>query len=404
VTAATPAMGAVAKPGRLSLWCGWMMVGAAALVVPITYLAQLGFAPLMALLGLLCLPAFRVTERDRPVQIVLAGLLIWAAVSTLWSPWRPKDLGANGALQLGLALPLYWSAICGARRADPRLNRLALDILTWSIGGLGVILLIESATGAGLYLRLHQAAMGPIRIDLAQGNVARAVFSVAVLWPAILVGGLRRGWPALRLALVVVGETLAAVLFKADAPILALPVCVLVMLGVWLWPTLGPRLMAAAVAALTLVTPALVWAVRANTDYDGIERGLEISFRARMSYWSHAADAILQQPWRGWGFDASRAMKTGMQLHPHNQSLQLWLELGVVGAVAAAAFWSLSLIRLSRPTSDLAMTGVAGSVAVYLVFGWLNYGVWQGWWVALGALIPVLAAMRSNSAIRSKST
>jgi hypothetical protein len=111
---------------RLGAWCGWVVVGAAALVPLIGWLSPLGFAPLLALMGLLCLPAMRMTDEDRPLLIVLLGALIWAAVSTIWSPSHPQRIGQTVIVQLALALPLFWSAVCGARRADPRLNDLAL--------------------------------------------------------------------------------------------------------------------------------------------------------------------------------------------------------------------------------------------------------------------------------------
>jgi O-antigen ligase len=402
-SAATVAPGAVQR-NRLAIWCGAVMVGAAVLVPPLAWLAPLGFAPLLGLMGLLCLPALRFADEDRPVLIVLTAALIWAGVSTVWSPSRPKDFEHNGALQLALALPLYWSAVCGARRADPRLSRLALTILGWGAGLLGAVLIVEVATGAKLYERLHEAAIGPIRIDWARRNVALVTFIQALLWPAALAGAIRRRWELALLALAVVGQALAAHVFKADAPLLAIPLAGAAMLVVLRWPTGGPRLMAAKVAALSLLMPAVVWWVRAFGDYGELESEVQLSWGARMSYWSHTLDWILERPLRGWGLDASRAMGAGIQLHPHNGALQIWLELGLAGAAAAAAFWGLSLARLARPRPSLAMAGVAGSVTAYILFAWLNFGAWQAWWLALGAFVAVLAALLNASAATSKST
>ena len=83
----------------------------------------------------------------------------------------------------------------------------------------------------------------------------------------------------------------------------------------------------------------------------------------------------------------------GIKLHPHDGALQIWLELGAVGAVAAAVFWGVTLLRLSRPVRDAANAATAACAAVYLLFGALNFGLWQEWWLALGALIVALAAM-----------
>ena len=381
---------------RVAAWCGWVMVGAAVLIPLLAWLAPLGFAPLMGLIGLLCLPAIRIGDEDRPVLIVLLGVLIWAAAATTWSPYRPTGLDHSVILQLALVLPVFWSAVCGARRAEPRLNALALRIMAVGLALFGAELIAETLTGAGVYRWLHERYYGPIRIDLARTNIGHSTYVLAVLWPAVLVGGMRRRWEAALLAPAVAGAVAAAHAFGADAPIIALPLASSAMLVAWVWPKMGPRLMAAGAAAASFLMPAIVWAVRSTGRYAQMEHDVQLSWSARMSYWSHTIDWIAQHPFRGWGLDASRTMKSGIVLHPHNGALQVWFELGLPGAVAAAAFWGLGLARLSREQPDLEMTGVVGAAATFLLFAWVNYGLWQQWWLALGALIPVIAAMLEN--------
>jgi hypothetical protein len=50
------------------------------------------------------------------------------------------------------------------------------------------------------------------------------------------------------------------------------------------------------------------------------------------------------------------------------------------------------------------MTGVAGSAAAFVLFAWINFGLWQQWFLALGALVAVLAAMLDNRVVIPKST
>ena len=389
---------------RLGAWCGWVGVGAAVLVPIIGWLSPLGFAPLLALMGLLCLPAMRIADEDRPLLIVLLGALVWAAVTTMWSPSHPQRADHSVILQVALGLPLFWSAVCGARRADPRLNNLALKVLAWGLAAYGVLLLADTVTNAHFYQYLHERYLAPIRIDLAQTNVAHSSFVLAVLWPAVLVGGMQRMWQLALLGVAIVGTVLAAHAFGADAPVLAFPLSAMAMLLVWLQPKIGPRVIAGGAAALSFLMPGVIWLVRASGDYGVLEHDVQLSWSARMSYWSHTIDWISQQPVLGWGLDASRAMGPGIDLHPHNGALQVWLELGLVGAVTAAAFWGLSLIRLQREEPNLEMAGIAGSAATFILFAWVNYGLWQQWWLALGAFIPVLAAMLSNRTVIPKST
>lgn len=405
MTATVMAQPRQAARGGLAVWCGWVNVGAAALIPLIGWLSPLGFAPLLALMGLLSLPALRIIDDDRPVLIVLLGALVWGAVSTTWSPSHPKQIDHRVIVQVALALPLFWSAICGARRADPRLNALALKVLGWGLAFHGLMLLADVVTNARFYQYLHQHFyLQPIRPDRAQTNVGHSSFILAVLWPAAMVGPLRRFHQLVLLAVGILGTVLAAAVFDADAPVLTFPLSAIVMLLVWLQPRLGPRLLAGVAAAFTLLMPGLVWLVRISGDYGLLEHVIPYSWGMRMSYWSHTLDWISQEPVRGWGLDASRAMGDGIDLHPHNAALQVWLELGLVGAVAAAAFWGLSLIRLQREEPDLGMSAVAGSVVAFLLFAWLNYGIWQQWWMALGAFIPVIAAMLQNRTDNAKST
>jgi O-antigen ligase len=155
--------------------------------------------------------------------------------------------------------------------------------------------------------------------------------------------------------------------------------------------------LAGLMAAFFLLAPGLMWLVQRSGDVDQIRAALPLSWAQRVGYWSHATDWIGDKPFRGWGLDASRMFAPGIQLHPHDDALQIWLELGLVGAVAAAAFWGLTLARLSRPKADLLVAATAASLAAYLLFGGVNFGIWQEWWLALGALVTVMVSLHARA-------
>jgi hypothetical protein len=388
-----PAAAAPARD-RLGVWCGWVLIGAAVLVPILGWLAPLGFALLLALVGLLCLPAVRIGDQDRPVAMVLFGALIWAAVSTTWSPYHPSKPGNSTVLKLAFELPLYWSAISAARRADPVLRTRALHVLAWGCALYGLALLEEAVTRGAIYKALH-ASYEQIRDDLAESHVGHSSQVLALIWPLAACGAPGRWRPWLAMAMVV-GTGAAALAFGYDEPVISLVLAPLTALIVWRWPDRAPRLMAVAAAALFLGMPLVVWAVRHFFDYEAIRTALPKTDSMRMGYWSHAIDWIRMRPIRGWGLDASRMFGPGIVLHPHNGPLQIWLELGAVGAVAAAAFWGLALARLSRPAPSLAAAATAACAAVYLLSS-VNFGVWQEWWLALGALIAVFAVMNAST-------
>jgi O-antigen ligase len=404
MTASASTRAGAAGRDRLGAWCGWVLIGGAVLAPLLAWLGPLGFAPLLALMGLLSLPAVRLEDDDRPVLIVLLGALVWAAVSTTWSPYQPKDPLNGQALKLAAELPLYWSAFCGARRASPRLRGAAMAILAWALVGLGALLLVEAVTGGAVYRTLHERFYEGIRPDLAQKNLAQTTFVAAVLWPAVLIPRLRSWRDALMALVAAGGLMIAAARFNGDAPVLAAPLAVAIAAAVWRWPRAAPALFAAKAALLFLMMPLLIWALRASPAWAALNETLPLSWTMRMGYWSHALGWISDAPLRGWGLDSSRAMGPGIQLHPHNGELQVWLELGAVGAVAAAAFWGLTLWRLAKPGPSLAMAGAAASAGAYLLFATVNFGVWQEWWVALGALIAVISAASARAVTSRSST
>lgn len=384
--------GAVSAGDRLGVWCGWVLVGVAALAPLCAWLAPLSFAALMGLAGLLCLPALRLSGRETPLAAILTLAMVWAGLSTLWSVHRPDGLEDNVALKLALQLPLYFAAWCGARRADPALARLALRVLAWGLAAYGVMLIVEAMTGAGVYRALRDLIHDPIRPDLGRKNVAQGSFVLALLWPVAVVGGLRAGTPVWLAAPMAVGTAVLAQAFLSDAPVLAVGLATGVGVLVWIWPRSAPKALGLAAAGLVLITPLLVLVVRTF----GLARDLPISWDQRMGYWAYAMGRIADHPWRGWGLDSSRAFSPHIQLHPHNGALQIWLELGAVGAVLAALVWAFIFRRLADGERSLMAAAAAGSTAVYLFFGMVSFGVWQEWWLALGALVAAIAALSES--------
>ena len=394
---------ALRSSGRgVDVWCGWVMIGAAGLVAPLGWLAPLGFAALLALAGALCLPAVRIADQDRPALTILFAALIWAAVSTTWSPFHPSHAGNSTILKLALQLPLYWSAVCGARRADPRLKARALRVFAASLAALGAILLVEALLAGDILRRLHDL-YEPIRPDLARRNLGQSTFALALLAPLAALAAPPRFRVALTVALALV-TALAARAFDADDPLVALVLAPSVGFAVYRWPGRAPKVLAGLAGAMFLAAPLVVWLVRRLGDYAAIAHAIPLSWAMRMGYWSHAVDWIGARPLRGWGLDASRMFAPGIQLHPHDAALQIWLELGAVGALAAAAFWGVTLARLSRPRPDVVTAVAAASASVYLLFGAINFGVWQEWWLGLGALVCVLAALGAPAPNPSTST
>jgi len=151
---------------------------------------------------------------------------------------------------------------------------------------------------------------------------------------------------------------------------------------------------AAVVSVLVIITAPLTFArfaqlpLLAETADD-----VKLSAGHRLLIWSFAGDRIAERPLAGWGLDASRAIpggkdpirpgQTWMPLHPHNAPLQLWLELGVPGAVLFALVVALSWSALAAVVwPRLFASAAGGSLMAALVASFASYGIWEEWWLA----------------------
>lgn len=375
-----------AAPADGAAWFGWVLAGVFALSPLLGWLGPLGFAPIAALGGLLTLHGARVDDDQRPAALAVLVLVAWALVSMAWSPYTPKKIESSTGVKLIAQAVLYWSLFRAGAAASAEARRTALRILVWGMAALGLVLAIEAATGAALYQAVRAAINDPIRPDLAVRNVAQGGFVLAVLTPAAAVASKRTGCGVWPIVLMVAGIAGASLSLAADAPILALIVSVAIGLAVYRWPVVAPRALGAAVAVLFLAAPGVVWLTGKLGWFQQIEASVSLSWSQRMSYWRHAADLIGDHPLRGWGLDASRTFAPGIVLHPHDAALQIWLELGLIGAMSAAVFWGVTLAGQSRPDRDAGRAAAAATAGAYLLFSAVSFGVWQEWWLALGAV------------------
>ena len=123
------------------------------------------------------------------------------------------------------------------------------------------------------------------------------------------------------------------------------------------------------------------------------------SAQHRIQIWNFTANKILERPIVGWGFNSSRYVaskkdKSGLggllQLHPHNGVLEIWLELGVIGAcIMILLILSIGArLRSLNPWPERAV-GLAFLMATFSI-SCVAYGIWQSWWVATIFLFTAL--------------
>lgn len=400
-------MTASLAPEKGTPWLTGVVVFVFVMTPLLGYTAQLGFAPLMALAGLLALPVVGRPRAPAAPALILLPLALWAAVSMAWSPAAPppgslKDYGdveKITAVKLLLQLALYGLVVVASLRLSQEGADRAATAMGFGLLALAVVVGLDALSGAALFQKLRVLIGDPVRPDIAKVKISIGCYVMAVLfWPAA--AALARRGKGAAVVLLLAGVVTASVLASADSCLVALAAGLLVWGLVKGLGKTGGRLLTLLVAIPFVLAPvAVLWAIQSGL-WAWMHGFVPPSWDARLDIWAFAADRIQDHPFRGWGLDASRTFGDAVPLHTHNAQLQLWLELGAVGAAFAGAFFcwlAHGVTRLAETErGEAAMTGA--TLTSYLVIGALSFGVWQEWWIAVGALAVVacVAVRRSN--------
>lgn len=143
---------------------------------------------------------------------------------------------------------------------------------------------------------------------------------------------------------------------------------------------------------------------------DAIPYELRHSWDHRIYIAFNSISLILEKLPLGWGFGASKILH-GMgqgyivmteadnghhlifNFHPHNSSLQVLLETGVVGLIMYSIAWVGTIISIgkSREISPTLKPYLYAIGCCYIIIGQLNFSAWASWWLSLILLYVIIA-------------
>ncbi len=324
-----------------------------------------------------------------PLGIAVLAFFGWCAVSIGWSEFRGVSLRAFGEFWLPIA-----AAAVLALTLPQRLTPRVFAFLTGAFVLAGLIILAELQTGMAL-----RKALG-VRSDPYIFN--RPVLTLLMLGVPLMVWFLSMkragGAYCLGLTLFLVAVTIQS---ESDAAVLGLAVVCLVFPLAWHAPRLTLVLAVIGFLAAVVLSP-LIGSISAQLITPEMHRMLATGHsKERVELWQSFGAVVREEPLKGTGFgvsprmpDTEVASKVPVEHrpmlnigHPHNAILQIWVELGLVGALLflAVAFLCLrAMWHLPHLTRSASLALLAGIVPVSLV----GHGAWQGWWAAsLGAAI-----------------
>jgi O-antigen ligase len=380
-----------------------------ALTFPLGYTGSLGFAPLAALAGLVSVPALRQARPPMLVILPLAALVTWALFSLQWSratvdPHSLRgyaDLGKLTSVTLVLQLGLYAALVAAAQRLSSRGASLALTVLALALAALGLAVALDATQSGAAYAWISGRLGQVVRPDIAGRNIANGDFVIALLFwcAAVRLNQLR--WQVLSLVMFacVVGSCL--MLHEAHAAVAALALGLGAYCLVRMTRLFGVVILAVATTIYWMTAPLVVLTAVRGGLVMRLHAHVQPSWGQRLDIWSFSTAKIIERPWLGWGLDASRTFGDAISLHTHDAALQLWLELGAVGAVLAALFWIgvWSRIEVLARRDRTAAAAASATAVAYLTIGGLSFGVWQAWWLGLGAMAAAacICVARSRS-------
>jgi len=317
-------------------------------------------APLMvlALAPLFDAPAF-VRVLKRPISAAPLALFLLAVIGMLWSqaPWGERLHAVSPTAKL-LVLPFLFYHFERSRRGQWVFSAFLasctlLMVMSWIVAfepGLALKLPREDGFGRGIFVKNY--------IDQSQEF---ALCAVALAYPVITLWRAGKIWTALLLIAVAASfiVNMAFVIVSRTA-LVTMPIMIAVFGALHLrWRTNLAIFLAVIVTGVAawMASPQLKRTVETFArDYQLYREGVPTSIAERLEYWSHALQFFADAPVIGHGTGSTKALYeqaakapgwiAGVRVfpNPHNQTLNVAVQWGVIGIAILYAMWIMHLL------------------------------------------------------------
>jgi hypothetical protein len=342
--------------------------------------------------------------------LVWIPFVAWLFASSIWA--------LDGSAALLLALRLSLLGACGLWLIVTARSLPTDAVAKWVValaGGLSAVALLVSLDiiSGCMLVRLLQSR--PTGAPLADAYSRGSVFHALILVP-LSVGLWRMG--RLRLALLQAVLGCAAILLGVQlAAKMALLCGLAAMLATLRFPVLRwsiPVLLAVVILGVPFALP-----IQPSPSAQCWLAEHKPSALHRILIWNWVDQRVWERPLLGWGLDAARRMPGGhthvqirgcaelpsdvilldnevLPLHPHNAALQIWLELGGIGALIATVSAVMTLTALFRVVSFGGSAAIAATLLSALAGALVSFGIWQEWWIALLLIAGAISLMAAR--------
>lgn len=334
----------------------------------------------------------------QPIIMGIGALIVWSYASSLWSVDPGNSLFSAAQLMMwgvcGVCVTAAFETVTGLSKCRARWY--------FVVGmGAGLILLTLEYVTNGFITRFFTG----FDFSITRLNRAATVLSLLafpflwILWTMVHslsmsrkigIFGILYAW--IFLLLFSLDCDTAKVAFWASTAVFAVVLWRQKWAAWGMMGLLGLVIMTAPLGPKTLLKPDFFVPIAQHFTQ-------KFSFYHRIYIYDFVAKKIDDHPVIGWGFDGARHASFAVEkrphlmapeqdmplvpIHPHNAALQVWLELGFVGA-ALFCFILLCLpwmiLRRGKTKSD----GAAAFSALTsgLISAFVSFGIWQHWWLS----------------------
>ena len=374
--------------------------------------------PLVSLVGVLTAVISYSETRNFPSftkkQVCLTvAFFAWVSLASLWSinPTEALklDLRLIGVTIAGL---LLLNAVEG--QSQETKQHIAKALLVGVVLA-SILLLIEAIFNAPITKTIKgkdlDAAMNLSRFNRGASFLGISLWIVAAIYAKKLPLLWRLIFPVLPLGLLYFAPS--------ESSLLAVVLATVWYFIFYLCPKVGFKVLPVVMIVSVLAMPFATRFVEPLYDAQS-SQSIPFSAKHRFFIWDYVSSQILDNPLKGWGFDSARDYPNNgvenyvhvdvngneralggriISLHPHNFALQVWLELGLVGAILISVIiWSvfgyLKSLQLAERIEIQAML-----VATFIV-ALLGYGIWQNRWFVMffifAAMLPLIPQKREK--------
>jgi O-antigen ligase len=363
-------------------------------------------AVVLLVLGVLASWHFRANLQSIKIQLFtsaggfLIALIAWAFISLFWSQIGLNEIWATFSVLLLCVAGFIFMGVIEA--LNPHQTRIAQTVLISACVAMVGLFLFEFLTD-GVFAKFLKGRTGR-HLDFIGRGLS---ILISVIWPIIALILMRKG-NKIGAAILIFVAGATAYQYPNEAMFLGLAVGFFTFIA-GLWMRRATIVFVFGTFMLLVITGPMVAHIIMNVPAIKEKVVSVLGHRQhRLNIWEFVSSKVEDRPLIGHGFDMSQHIgaeenqyyletreqfghsrwRLKLPLHPHNISLQIWLELGLIGIIfyLGIVFGICRIIWTWRGPPVWA-AALGASTASYLTVSSISFGAWQSWWLATAWLV-----------------